>query len=885
METYSDVRSGLIQGRLESRASMNRLMLAGGAYALLYALGVLIRPSPLYLRLQSDFLYLAAPLACLVLLPKAVLRSTGYERAGWLGFGVLVLSWLVADASFTYYDLGEGSEPPFPGVTDVFYYFGYAGLIVGVALTTFSLARLRDARWVLDALTVGLVAGTLGFVLLIEPVLAEREYSTLGTIVLLGYPVLDLMAFVLLTGVLFAMGSQPRRRALVLMAAALALVATDVAYFYVVSVVGYSNAGNPLDLGYIVSYLLLAAAFVLPNERTPRAPFVTASPLAAVLPTAAVALMLAVLVVQSFTGHPSTVVAVGTAVTVWLVLTRQILSFQRTEDKFLALTGQTGELVSVVDDDSTVLMQTGSIENILGFVAPEIVGSRLANLVLWDDRVLFGLFLQRVMEHPGVPMTIEARLVDAARAVRSFELTGNDQRREPALGGIVIVGRDVTKQHKLQSELQEQASRDSLTGLPNAQTFLARLEEELRKDGERDACYVFYLDLDNFKAINDGLGHAIGDQVLQETARRLREHFRPADFVSRLGGDEFGIALRSRNDLLAKQRGSETLAALARPMEIGGRTLRVLASIGIARSKPDEPADEVVSNADAAMYSAKRRGKHLVELFEPSMREVFSLRLKLIEGLQDVVANRELELHYQPIVSLENGRTIAVEALLRWHHPELGLVSPPDFIPLAEQSGAIREIGLWVLEEACREARRLGQIMGDAAPLMNVNISVKQLLDDGFVEAVESALRAAGIDPEGLVLEVTESSIMEDVKACEQVLVAIRKLGVRLALDDFGTGYSSLSQLKELPFDILKIDRAFIQSVVTADAGDNLTQVILDMGRTLSLEVVAEGIEEQEQNRRLRSMGCTAGQGFLFAHPMTREDLERRLRAEAQQAA
>jgi diguanylate cyclase (GGDEF)-like protein len=379
------------------------------------------------------------------------------------------------------------------------------------------------------------------------------------------------------------------------------------------------------------------------------------------------------------------------------------------------------------------------------------------------------------------------------------------------------------------------------------------------------------MDLDDFKTINDSLGHAAGDTVLLEVAKRLDDTIRPTDTAARFGGDEFALLLE---DVGSAQEAADIaeriLASLAAPLRLEGKEIFVRASLGISMAESDAApgADELIRNADAAMYIAKRDGKGGYRLFEPAMHEGVLERLELRADLQRAMTSGQLELHYQPLVRLNDASVSGVEALLRWNHPERGVVGPDTFIPLAEEMGLIVPIGRWALREACRQARQMQDLLPSNRPLtMSVNLSVKQLQHSDIVADVRDALAESGLAPGALTLEITETVMMSDTELAVLRLRELKQLGVRLAMDDFGTGYSSLSYLSRFPVDTLKMDRSFLRDGASPEAA-GLAAAVISLGETLQLDVVAEGIEYPEQWLGLRELGCDLGQGFLFARPM-----------------
>jgi diguanylate cyclase (GGDEF)-like protein len=424
-------------------------------------------------------------------------------------------------------------------------------------------------------------------------------------------------------------------------------------------------------------------------------------------------------------------------------------------------------------------------------------------------------------------------------------------------------------------ELNRRALHDPLTGLANRPLLFDRIGHALdRRD--HGALGVLVIDLDDFKAFNDSLGHSRGDEVLVEVGRRLRGVLRPSDTVARVGGDEFAVLLED----IAEPSGvtgvaERILMVLSSPVKIAGRQLEVSASIGVAVSGGElSDADEFVRAADLAMHAAKSGGKGRYRAFEPSMLAGTVERLTLGRELKRAVDNDELELHYQPVVDMGSGRARGVEALARWTPRGRGPVPPDVFIPLAEQTGLIVPLGRRVLERACADLPALRVGLDEPDMIVSVNLSAAELLAPGLPEHVLHCVEAAGITPGSLLLEITESQLMSDLDAAVARLHELKALGVHLALDDFGTGYSSLAYLRNFPVDALKIDRAFIDRLADPSSGDHaLVRAIISLGQTLDLRVVAEGIECEDQRRELKRLGCDRGQGYLFSRPRPAAEL------------
>ena len=473
----------------------------------------------------------------------------------------------------------------------------------------------------------------------------------------------------------------------------------------------------------------------------------------------------------------------------------------------------------------------------------------------------------------GEAVRVADRVADGDLSV-SLPTAGTDE-----VGHLLrSMGRMVSNLRASEDRLVHQATHDALTGLANRMLFRDRVAQAMPSTSIDRQVVVMYIDLDNFKDVNDGLGHDAGDHLLCGIADRLLSATRGSDTVARLGGDEFAILLRgvrSQNEVnIVVERIMRSLDA---PLVIGTTDVRVGASIGIAFGGNGAIAEDLLRQADVAMYAAKHGGKGRYVLFEESMHKAALERLVLESDLRWALERQELELHYQPLLHLTSRRIVGAEALIRWRHPERGMVSPADFIPLAEATGLIIPIGRWALNEACRQAaawQALSAFDTDAGPAefkIGVNISGLQIQHPDMVETVRGALRESGLPASTLTLEITESVMLRDTEATLARLRELKELGLSLAVDDFGTGYSSLSYLQRFPIDVLKIDKAFVDHVGTGAESSSLTRAIVALGEALGLDMVAEGIERPEQVEGLRFLGCPLGQGYLFARPLQSE--------------
>jgi diguanylate cyclase (GGDEF)-like protein len=458
-------------------------------------------------------------------------------------------------------------------------------------------------------------------------------------------------------------------------------------------------------------------------------------------------------------------------------------------------------------------------------------------------------------------------VLDVAAASRSIQVEMHDVPGE----GVALVLEDVSARRAAESRAHDLARLDPLTGLPNRLQLREHLDAALaRLERSGEGCAVLLVDLDRFKPVNDTLGHPVGDALLHKVADRLRAMVRVGDTVARIGGDEFvvlqaGVTEPGEAQALARR----VVDLVGRTYMIEGQLLSIGASVGVALAPADgRDADRLLKNADLALYRAKLDGRGTFRFFEPAMDARMQARRQLELDMRQALARREFQLHYQPQLNLADERLVGCEALIRWHHPERGLVSPVDFIPLAEEIGLIVPIGEWVIRQACRDAAAWPQPLTVA-----VNVSPAQFKSDRLVETIVSALSLAGLPAARLEVEITEGVLLQDNEKTLHTLHRLRALGVRVSMDDFGTGYSSLSYLRAFPFDKIKIDRSFVADMGTKDDGEAIIRAIAGLGRSLGMTTVAEGVETPEQLRRIRAEGCTDVQGYLISRPLAADAL------------
>jgi diguanylate cyclase (GGDEF)-like protein/PAS domain S-box-containing protein len=551
-------------------------------------------------------------------------------------------------------------------------------------------------------------------------------------------------------------------------------------------------------------------------------------------------------------------------------------ALRRSWKRFRSLVQNGYDVVTVADASGAITYDSPAIERVLGYTPAERLGHNGIEYVHPDDQAQARDVVVRAIETPRVLFTTEFRASHRNGGWRWFEVGVTNLLDDPSVGGIVANQRDITERKAFQEQLTHQAYHDALTGLPNRSLFQSRLEMALaRANRHRRTIAVLFLDLDRFKVINDSLGHETGDELLVAVAQRLQAAVRGEDTVARMSGDEFTVLLEEVEDEADAARVARRMIDdIRQPIDLGGHQVFVGASIGIALSRDGEDrAEDLLRDADLAMYRAKERGRSRYEVFETTMGARARQRLDLEADLRRALEHDELRLHYQPEVELQTGRVVATEALVRWDHPERGLLAPIEFIPMSEETGLILPLGRLVLEEACRQAREW-QVRYPVDPprRMSVNVSGRQL--PTLVHDVEQALARTGLDPSMLTLEITESVVMEEPEAAIPIFRALRGLGVELAIDDFGTGYSSLSYLKHFPISELKLDKSFVDGLGIDAADRAIAQSVVTLASCLHVTVTAEGIETPEQAAELLAMGCPQGQGFRFARPQPAEAIE-----------
>ncbi|MGK5678314.1 putative bifunctional diguanylate cyclase/phosphodiesterase [Actinoplanes sp. URMC 104] len=834
---------------------------------------------------------IAAAVACL----HRARRLTGRMRWGWALIGLGVLSWGLGQAVACWYSL-VGREVPLPSEADL----GYLGIVV---LTPIGLLVLPSraqtlagrVRSVLDGLMVAASLVLMAWIFVVTPLL-EGGKAGLALYLSLAYPLGDV---VIVTMVLYMLAQQRRTgrgfNNLALVGIGIvAFAASDIAYAYL-QLLGAYRSGSATDIGWFTGFCLILLAALMPARPVEQDEQDSGQPVGVLLPYVAVLAALFTSVVwYATTGHSNLFVAYTRSALILLIVGRQLLTLREnrnltrtlearvaartaelfaSEQRFHALVQHSSDVVTVVSPEADVLYQSESVQRVFGYPARALNGKRLTKLLDPESGIRLAQALRQVAGRPYATTVLEITVPHRDKRLRQAEMTITNLLSDPSVAGLVLNTRDISERKELQDQLVHEAYHDALTQLANRALFRERVGEALRTKPADGEVTVLFLDLDGFKEVNDSLGHLAGDQLLVQVADRLRSSVRDGDVVARFGGDEFAVLIESeRGARDAEQVARRIIEVLETPFASDTRNIHVQASIGLAAAGmladgETDGAEQLMRNADLAMYKAKSAGGSVHASYDPEMLSDLVARLELEADLRLALERGQLHLHYQPTIDLTTSEVVGFEALARWQHPTRGLIPPAEFIPIAEATGLIVPLGRWVLREACSQAVEWSAAGGRPVK-MAVNVSVRQFDRADLVEVVAGILAETGMPADQLCLEMTESVLMTDTDDNLEQLLRLKALGVTLAIDDFGTGYSSLAYLRRFPVDTLKIDRSFVERLGALTDDTALADTIVQLGKSLGMACVAEGIEEFGQLAALREMGCHFAQGYYFSRPV-----------------
>ena len=796
-------------------------------------------------------------------------RAPADEGLVWLCTSLSLCGFLAGELIWQGFPtLGLG---PFDSVSDAFFLLSCLPLAIAAAVLGSAREGDRDRSAWLDAGIVTAVVGVLVWDALAEPLVRDPAIDTMTKVVAIAHP---LAAVVVLGFVLrLALSRNARDRSVMSFTIGVTLMLVTTLVFLRMDNTGSFRPGSAVDPVWLLSYLLIGFAAVHQSGR--RAPQLKGKKamgrarlgvvlLAVFTPQVVLARELARS--DQIGINTLTIAGIVSSLVIALAAVRLL---RLLEARLSALILHSADAIFLIDKDYRIAFASPSTAELWGRSAEKLVGTSFLDSFGKEYRAAIAHQLDTVLAIPmGETVPLEGGVRAEGGQIRALEGIARNLLEDQSVRAIVVTMRDTTGRRELEKQLERRAFHDDLTGLANRALFTDRLEHALdRSARDRDVgIAVLFVDLDDFKAVNDGMGHGAGDELIRSVAERIRSCVRPADTVARLGGDEFAVLLEDVPSVShATSLADRLLEVLQLPIGVIGVSMSVPASVGVTFATRDSTAESLLRDADIAMYSAKSQGKGRVTVFDATLREIAVQRLALKVELPEALRSEQFHLDYQPIKDVASGELRGFEALIRWHHPERGLVSPGEFIPAAEETGMIVDIGRWVLKEACQQAVVWNRKWPEPLSI-SVNVSGLQLHQPEFIEDLQSILGATGLAPSLLTLELTESVLVRHQRV-ENILGELRTIGVGIAIDDFGTGFSSLSYLQQFPVTSIKVDRSFVADL-TSGGKVGLVRSILSIGDALGLTTVAEGVETAEQLEVLTRLGCDCAQGFVIGRPM-----------------
>ena len=842
-------------------------------------------------RAIADLAETALDLVAGIIVVRAALGAeAGRIRLGWAVLGVATLVYAVGDGAWAWLDLG-GLSTASPSVADVAYVAYYP--VVVAALVMFQRASSSHGatlRFTIDSLIVVIGGGIVVWHTLFRPVLETLDPNPLTAALALGYPIGDL---VLLFGVAATALRHPPEiddRALTALVGGLALMFVGDIGYGQLNLTGSFDLVRWPDIIYLSSTSLIALAgyFQAHPGATPESRGKVLSRWLLGLPYVALAAGYSVVIALALGQATGELIEVlyGAIVLTAMVLIRQELVLRENSRllieqglsasvaRYKALGANSSDALVLVDRNGVVTEASSAVARILGVDPSRLVGHPISRLVHADDEKRIVEFIADLAAGRSVTQPIDWRLWDKMGVWRQVETIAANLLDDPSVGQIVLTTRDVRERKTLERQLAQVALHDFLTGLPNRTLFRDRVGQALASAARAQRrTTVLLAGLDGFEHVNRSLGHDVGDQVLREVSTRLRASVDEADTCARVGGDEFGVLLDgdpSPEETVATA--DRILSALRLPVELGDNVIGLTASIGISTAMSNESdADGLLRRADVARSAARNSGGDRHVAFEPSMQTAVATQFEFESELRRAIDETEFALDYQPIYDLRSGALVGAEALVRWNHPTRGRIAPSVFIPIAEQTGQIDEIDTWALRTACTEVARWAQLSAGRVPRVAIGLSAHQLADPRLAWTVQAAMAHASAASSWIILNLSESMLIQNSSDSLEQLHAIHALGVQIGIDDFGTGYSSLAYLERLPITYVKINRSFVAPLDDPRRGAGVVHAIVEMGRALELTTVAAGIDTPTELRRLKDLGCVLGQGDVFSRPLERE--------------
>ena len=837
---------------------------------------------------------LVAALACGV----TAWRHRGRMRLAWALLGASALVWTAGEAAWSYFEVILKQQVPFPSAADAGFLAAVPLAVAGVA---FFPGRHRVASRLASLLDGAIIAGALlliSWATVLGTVYLAGSDSTLSMLLGLAYPISDIVIAVMALLLLGRTAGSARLPLLLVVAGLFANLLSDSAFAYLTAGNAYGKM-QLIDTGWVAGYLLIALGAVRaalsagPAAQADDRPF---GRWTLVLPYVPVTIAAVLAVIKNVDGAVDPFLLWDLIVVVGLVMVRQFIviwdnyalnqklesqsiALRESEAHFRSLVQNSGDVVMLADADGVVRFVSTSIDRFFAYSPTELIAQPFIDLLHPSDQAAFGAGLKKALTASALPITVDCRLRHKLGSWTHCEVTITNLLHRSSSQALVLNIRDVTDRKEMEERLAYLGAHDPLTNLPNRIAFRQQVDEALEKSAPGRVIAVLAVDIDEFKLLNDAFGQRAGDDVLGMVGGRLGKIVSAGDVVARIGGDGFGILMKTvLHDDQPVRLAERIFQHFRVPFKVDEREMVLRLSIGIAgQAAVEETAENLMRNADIALNAAKTRGKGRYERYEPTLHAAISDRMDLESDLTHALERRQFVLHYQPAVRLRDGRIIGFEAFLRWHHPRRGLLSPGDFLDLAEGTGMVSALQRWVLGQACADGRRW-QLKFPAEPALqiSVNISQRGLAEGDLVADVTHACTAAAFSPAQLVLELTQGATLEG-KAIVPRLLELHERGVSVALDDFGAHAAPLSALRDLPVDIVKLDHSFVARMATSSTDATVARAVIDLSNALGMITIADGIERADQLAALREMSCPAGQGYYLSRPLPAAGVERLL--------